>query len=163
MQRVNKLFEKDVGAQSSGEKLAKVRDLVFDQEGRRLVAMLIAGNTPFGGTQVVHWNMVVSTGDVVVVTGEDLPHLGDEPEVETLHRGGHRITGTDVVTEEGEKVGAVGDIFVDERGMVVGYEVKQGLLNSNTFLPVEKVRSAGKDAIIASDADLPSVKEAERS
>ncbi|MGB3682430.1 MAG: PRC-barrel domain-containing protein [Rubrobacteraceae bacterium] len=161
MQKVNELFEKDVVAQSSGEKLAKVRDLVFDGEASRLVAMLIAGSTPFGGTQVVRWNMVVSTGDVVVVTGEDLPNLGDEPEVDALHRSGRHITGTDIVTEEGEKVGAVGDIFVDDRGVVVGYEVKQGLLSSNKFLPVEKVRSAGKDAIIAIDADLSSVKDVE--
>ena len=163
MQRVNELFEKDVIAESSGEKLGKVDYPVFDADTSNLVAMIVRGSTPFGGTQVALWSMVASVGDVVVVAGEDLPKLRDEPEIDALHQGGHHITGTDIVTEEGEKVGTVGDVFVNERGTVVGYEVKQGLLSGNKFLPMEKVRSAGKDAIIAEDDNLSSVKEAERS
>ena len=90
------------------------------------------------------------------------PELNEDTEVAGLTRQSHQITGTAVVTEGGEKIGTVGDLFVDDGGAVIGYEVKQGLLSGRDFLPVEKVRSAGRDAIIAEDNDLPSMKDVRR-
>ncbi|MGB3682527.1 MAG: hypothetical protein WA990_08565 [Rubrobacteraceae bacterium] len=47
--------------------------------------------------------------------------------------------------------------------MVVGDEIKQGLLSPNTFLPMEKIRPAGKAVTIAPDADLSLVENVKRS
>lgn len=161
MQSVNGLFGKEVVVRDTGEKQATVKNVVFDKDARSVVAFLISGGL-LDSTRVVRWDSVVSLKDVVVVRGDaPFDRLKDDPEVENLHRHSHRITGTEVI-HAGEKIGAVADIFIDEAGLVVGYEVKEGVLSSNKFLPIEDVESSGKDAIVARTSDLPSVKEVKR-
>lgn len=165
MQRVNELFGKEIVNQATGIKQATVREMVFDQEGRNIVALLVGGGL-LGHNTVVRWSSIMSLGDVIVVEGEALLAVGSEdPEVANLRKQAHRITDTNVITEGGEKIGTVSNLFVDERGRVVGYEVKQGLLKDlggRKFLPMENVRGVGKDAIVAINSDLMSIKDAEK-
>ena len=96
---------------------------------------------------------------------EALDKLGEDPEVADLHKKSHTITGTAIVTQEGEKIGEVRDIFVNERGRVGGYEIRRGMvsdLRGRKFLPMENVQAIGKDTIIVSSPDLLPVKEAEK-
>lgn len=162
MHSVNGLFGMEVVNESTGEKKAKVQDVVFDENSGNIVALLISGNRVLGGSRVVRWDLVSSLGDVVVVRDGEPVELKEDVEVAGLSKQSHQITGTEIVTDGGEKVGSVGDVLVDDRGTVVGYEVKRGLIGGRGFLPVEKVRSAGRDAIIVEDADLPSMKDARR-
>lgn len=160
MHGVNGIFGKEVIVQDTGEKQATVKNLVFDRDARAVVALLISSGL-MDSTRVVHWSSIVSLKDVVVVHGDaPFEKLKDEPEVENLNRHAHKITGTSVI-HNGEKIGAVGDIFIDDAGLVVGYEVKEGMLSSNKFLSVEDVESSGKDAVVARTSDLPSVKDVE--
>ncbi|HZG63564.1 MAG TPA: PRC-barrel domain-containing protein [Rubrobacteraceae bacterium] len=164
MQRVNELFSKEVVRQTSGEKQGNVYDIVFDEESRNIVALLVGGMV--GRGKVLRWTSVTSVGDVVVVGGEEaLDKLGEDPEVANLHKKKHRVTGTEIVTQEGEKIGEVRDVFVNERGRVGGYEVSRGIvsdLRGRKFLPIENVQAIGKDTIIANNPDLLSVEEAEK-
>jgi uncharacterized protein YrrD len=64
-----------------------------------------------------------------------------------------------VISDKGEELGSIGDIFINERGEVIGYEVKQGMLHSDRYLAVENVQATGKDAIISRVAELPRVKD----
>ena len=45
-----------------------------------------------------------------------LDKLREDHEVTNLHKKKHRITGTDIVTREGEKIGEVRDLLINERG-----------------------------------------------
>jgi uncharacterized protein YrrD len=105
-------------------------------------------------------------GDVVVVEGEEtLGKLGEDREVAELHKKNYTITGTEIVTTEGEKIGEVRDIFVNERGRVEGYEVSRGIvsdLRGRKFLPLENLQAIGKDTIIVSSPGLLPVEEAEK-
>ena len=128
MQRVNELFGKEVVRQTSGEKQGNVRDIVFDEESLNIVALLVGGT--IGRGRALRWTSVASVGDVVVVGGEEaLGKLGEDPEVANLHKKSHTLTGTEIVTQEGEKIGEVRDIFVNERGQVGGYEVSRGMVS----------------------------------
>ena len=164
MQRVNELFGKEVVRQTSGEKQGNVRDIVFDEELLNVVALLVGGMV--GRGRALRWTSVTSVGDVVVIRGEEaLDKLGEDREVAELHKKSHRITGTEIVTQEGEKIGEVRDIFVNERGRVGGYEVSRGIvsdLRGRKFLPLENVQAIGKDTIIVSYPDLLPVEEAEK-
>lgn len=164
MQRVNELFGKEVVSQTNGEKQGSVQDIVFDEGASNIVALLVGGFV--GRNRVVRWTSIASVGDVVVVVGEEaLDKLGEDPEVAELHEKSHRITGTEIVTQEGEKIGEVRDLFVNKRGQVAGYEVSRGTISDmrgRKFLPMENVRASGKDTIIVSDAGLLSVEEAEK-
>jgi len=160
MQKVNQMFGKEVINQVSGEKIATVHDIVMDRDTRRVTALLIRSGGLMGNTSVVHWDLVVSVGDVVVIRAErNLPSLNDDAEVSELAKHAKRITGTSVISDKGEQLGSVGDIFINERGEVVGFEVKQGMLHSNRYLPAEHVQAVGKDAVISTLADLPREKD----
>jgi uncharacterized protein YrrD len=164
MQRVNELFGKEVVRQTSGEKQGNVRDIVFDEELLNIVALLVGGMV--GRGRALRWSSVASVGDVVVIRGEEaLDKLGEDREVAELHKKSHTITGTEIVTQEGEKIGEVRDIFVNERGRVGGYEVSRGIvsdLRGRKFVPLENVQAIGKDTIIVSYPDLLPVEEAEK-
>jgi len=161
MQSVNGLFGKEVVVRDTGEKQATVKNIVFGKDAKTIVALLIGGGL-FDGSRVVRWKSIVSLKDVVVVHGDaPFEKLKDEPEVENLHRHAHRITGTEVI-HDGEKIGAVADVFIDDAGFVVGYEVKEGMLSSNKFLPVEDLESSGKDAIVARTSDLRSMRDVKK-
>lgn len=164
MQRVNELFGKEVVSQASGEKQGTVQDIVFDEGASNIVALLVGGFV--GRGRALRWASVTSVGDVVVLGGEEtLDKLREDPEMAHLHKKKHRITGTDIVTQEGEKIGEVRDLFINERGQVTGYEVSRGMVSDmrgRKFLPMENVRASGKDTIIVSDPDLVPVEEAEK-
>ncbi len=164
MQRVNELFGKEVVRQTSAEKQGNVRDIVFDEESRNIVALLVGGMV--GRGKALRWTSVTNVGDVVVVGGEEaLDKLGEDPEVANLHKKRHTVTGTEIVTQEGERIGEVRDVFVNEQGRVGGYEVSRGIvsdLRGRKFLPIENVQAIGKDTIIASNPDLLPVEEAEK-
>ncbi|WP_162924662.1 PRC-barrel domain-containing protein [Rubrobacter indicoceani] len=158
MIEVNRLFGREVVIRDTGEKASKVHDVVFDERTSRVVALLISDGL-LESTRVVRWEEVVSIKDVVVVVGGvDFRRLKDDPEIHDLHRKKYRITGTGVI-HSGEKIGSIGDIFVDGSGLVVGYEVKDGFFSSNRFLPSGEIESSGKDAFVARTAELPKLKD----
>lgn len=164
MYRVNELLGKEVFDQDTGEKLASVEEVIFDEDTRQVVALLVDGGL-LQGDGVVKWGSVSNIADVVALRGGEAPHdLGSDPEVSELRRHSRKAEGKEIVTEDGEKVGEVSDLFIGERGEVLGYEVKSGLvkdLAGRKFLPIEKVRSSGEDAVVAADAELPSVNDVE--
>ena len=103
---------------------------------------------------------MASVAEVVAVRGDGaLGGLDCDPLVSALRRRSHEVEGKEVITEGGEKIGEVSDLFIGDSGDVLGYEIKSGFvkdLMGRKFVPVEKVRSSGGDAIIAADAGLPS-------
>ena len=160
MQKINQVFGKEVINQTSGEKIAAVHDVVLDRDLRQIVALLIRGSGLFAETHVVRWSAVASMGDVVIVRTEPpLPTLEQDAEVSELSRNAHRITGTLVISDKGEQLGSIGDIFINDQGQVIGYAVKQGMLHSDRYLAIENVQAVGKDAIISRIAELPRVKD----
>ncbi len=162
MQKVNQMFGKEVINQISGEKIATVHDIVMDRDTRHVLALLLRSGGLMGSTSVVRWSSVVSVGDVVIIRAEqELPSLNDDAEVSDLSKHANRITGTSVISDKGEQLGSIGDIFIDERGEIVGYEVKQGMLHGNKYLPAEHVQAVGKDAVISTINELPDMKSRE--
>ena len=155
MHKANELLGKEVLDQDTGEKRATVEGLVFDGGTLRVLALVVDGGGLFGGARTVRWGHVVNVGDVVMLAG-GAPFNGprDDPEVEALREGGHQITGTEIVTEGGEKVGEVADTLIDDRGVVRAYEIKRGLVRDlvgRERVPAEDVVSSGRDAIIVRD------------
>jgi uncharacterized protein YrrD len=166
MQKVNQLYGKDIIQQSSGNRIGTVRDVILDSEVRQVVALLVDDRQLLSNTRVVRWSMIVGAGDVIVIASTlPLPTIEEDTEVAELVKQANRITGTTILSEGGVQIGTAGDLFIDEHGEIVGYEVKQGLftdLRGRKFLPVSAVRAVGKDALIAADSELATVKDTKR-
>ena len=165
MRKANELIGKPIVRQDTGERLASVHNVVVDRAAQRAVALLIQAAGWLHDARVVPWNRVTGIGDVILVGGDE-PIIGtaDNPELAALVTQAGQITGTRIVTASGEELGTVGDLFIDDEGRVLGYEVRHGLLSlaGRQFLPVAQVQTVGQDAVIATTAELPSVKAAGR-
>lgn len=166
MRKVNELYGKSIVHQATGNRIATVRDAVLDAQVSRVIALLADEGQLMGASRVVRWNAVVSVGDVIVINSAlPLPAVSEDQEVTNLLAQTNRITGTTIVSDGGKHIGTVGDLFIDEQGAIVGYEVKQGLftdLRGRKFLPVGDVQAVGKDAVIAVESELATVKAVER-
>lgn len=163
MKKVNELYSKSVIHQSTGDRIGSVSDVVLDSEVRHVVALVVND----GNSHVVRWNAIMGIGEMIVVSGElPLRTVADDDEVSELLKRANRITGTTIVSDGGEKIGTVGDLFIDESGEIVGYSVSQGLfkdMRGRKFLPVQDVHAVGKDAVIATaSSELALNKEKER-
>ena len=166
MRKAKELVGKPIVHQATGEQLATVRDLVFDADARNVAALLADSGGWFRDARVVCWDSIASIGDAIMVTGDapvvaasSAPQLSDELKQDV------RITGMPIMSDSGERIGTVGDLYIDDAGVVVGYEIKQGLINDLTgrkFLFADHVQTVGRDAIIADASDLTSVKQAQQ-
>ena len=165
MRKAKDLIGKAIIHQETGEKVAVVHDVIVDAEAQRVSALLTDTGGWFRDARVVPWSKVTSVGDVVMVQGE-MPVIttASSPEIANQIKPDARITGTAVVSDAGERIGTVGDLFINDAGDVMGYEIKQGFvsLSGRKFLPADNIQAVGKDAIIASASDLQSVKQAGR-
>jgi uncharacterized protein YrrD len=165
MRKATELIGKAIINHGTGEQVATVRDLMFDTETRALTAMLVDESWS-RDARVVPWRLVTGIGDVVLVHS-DIPIIiaSSEPNLVDQIMQNVRITGTPIITDAGERIGTVSDLFLNERGAVIGYEVSQGFLSSlsgHKFLPAEQVQAIGKDALIAATAELKSVSEVQQ-
>jgi len=163
MWKANELINKTVVHHTTGAKLATVYNLVFDNEIRNVAALMIDSGGWFRDARVIPWNRVVSISDVVLVQGDFPIVKASDAEMAHLVQQEIRLTGTPIVSDTGERMGTVGDLFINERGEIAGYEVKQSFmsLGGRKFLPADAVQAVGKDAIISTTTDLPSVKDAQ--
>lgn len=162
MQKVNQLFNKEVINQVTGEKLGTVQDVVLDTSLRSVVALMFGKTGLFQQANVARWKAVTSIGDVVVLQATTpFPLLSEEPEIVDLKKQAISITGTPVINANGESLGTVSDIFINERGEVTGYAVKPGVLHKPMLLAAEHVQASGKDAIIATATELSDLTESE--
>ena len=165
MRKANELIGKAIVTQGTGERLATVYDVVVDPAVQRLVALLIESGGWLRDARVVPWDRITGIGDVILVRN-DAPAIIKSSESDVANQVAHpaRISGTRIVTDSGEELGKVGDLFIDDDGRVLGYEVKQGSLSlgGRKFLPADQVQTVGQDALIATTTELPSVKTVER-
>jgi sporulation protein YlmC with PRC-barrel domain len=107
---------------------------------------------------VVPFSSVVRFGpSAVMVDGSAgvVPASSDARVNEILGRKG-TLLGSTVVSEGGEELGTVADLYFEEvTGRVVGYEVSGGRLRDVTagssFLPFESIRTVGEDIVVATD------------
>jgi uncharacterized protein YrrD len=164
MRKANSLIGKELVNQATGEKLATVQDIILDNDAHQVVALLVDSGGWFRDARVVHWNAVVSIGDVVVVRGNTpIVVASSDPQLAFLIETKTPMTGTTIISDGGERIGTVGDLFINDAGAVVGYEISQGFISDlagRKFLSAENIQAVGKDAIIAHPSDLMSVKEA---
>ncbi|HEY1015216.1 MAG TPA: PRC-barrel domain-containing protein [Herpetosiphonaceae bacterium] len=165
MYKAKALIGKAIIQQATGEQIATVRDILLDRDTTGVLALLVGGGW-LSGPKVVRWSAVVNVGDVLLVNDpQALIAAKDDPAISAELSGSSPLTGTTVISESGERIGEIGDLYLDERGNVTGYEVKQGLIRDlagRKFLPIERVQTVGQDAVIAEQTDLQSARAAER-
>ena len=159
MRKGKELLGLSLVGQADGKNLGTVKDLLFDHDTDQVLAFVIAEKDLFGliDALIVPWREVVSiAGDVVLVQNEKSRiHLRDDPQSRAMTQRETVLSGTQVLGQDGHKIGTLADMFIDETtGRVEGYEVSGGFfadtLRGKKFLPSPPGLTVGRDAAIVS-------------
>jgi len=168
MRKGKSLLGLSVVGQEDGKNLGTVKDLFFDHDTDELLGFVIAEKDLFGliDAQIIPWREVRNiTGDVVMVENSASKiHLRDDPRAREMSQRETVLSGTQVLSQDGQKIGTLADMFIDETtGRVTGYEVSGGFfadtLRGKKFVAAPPGLSIGKDAAIAPPQAEAQIKE----
>lgn len=168
MRKGKSLLGLSVVGQSDGKHLGQVHDLFFDHDSDELLAFVLAEKDLFGliDAQIVPWREVRSiTGDVILVesAASKMP-LKSEPRIREMAQRETVLSGTQVLSQEGQNLGTLADMVIDETtGQVLGYEVSNGFisdtLRGKKFVAAPPGLSIGSHAAIAPPATEAKLKQ----
>jgi uncharacterized protein YrrD len=146
---------KPVIAKSTGEKIDEVEDLIYDSHEHRVKALLVDKGGWFSGAKVIRIDDIASIGkDAIVVDTPEVIRKAEEVggEVSSIAKENAEITQTEIISEDGVKLGKVSDILFDpDTGEVQSLEVSQGLNNMTSgkkHVLTSDIITVGKDATI---------------
>ena len=154
MRKAHTLIGLNVVSQSDGVALGKARDLIFDHDANELIAIVLSDKELFGliQSQVVPWREVVSVGPhaIIVQSSASKIKVGDDERISEVAQRQTSLTGTRVLTTDGQALGTLADVFIEEaNGRVAGYEISGGFmsdtLRGKRFLPALDNVQIGKD------------------
>jgi uncharacterized protein YrrD len=154
MRKGKSVIGKQVLSLATGQRLESVNDLVLDPDVRRMIALVVSEGGILTSSKVVPSSEITSYGkDAVVVRAPDaIISASDQPELRAAVNHNDKILGKAVFTTTGDKLGAVSDVYFDERTAdVMGYEVSSGLIGDATkgtsYLATDEITNIGPDVI----------------
>jgi uncharacterized protein YrrD len=112
----------------AGERVADVKDVVFDRSKGVLLGFTLRGHGLFSRARkdTLPWSKTIAVGrDAIMIPTDDA--LRGEEELAAEGVPDHRnALGNQVLTDQGADVGEVVDVIIEVNGMakIVGYEVK---------------------------------------
>lgn len=152
----DKVSELNVLAINTGEKIDTVKELIYDPEQNRVRGFLIDEGGWFSEAKVILIDDVKSIGKdaLMVDSTEAIKRASDvRGKVAFIAEEGHYLTHTRVITEGGNELGKVTDIYFDsETGNVIEFEVSQGVVEDvkggKKRFRLEDIVTVGKEATI---------------
>jgi uncharacterized protein YrrD len=154
----NRLIGMPVVAVDRGVEVELVRDLVVDRPHKRVVALLVEREGWFGGpARVLPLRDVHIFGEdaVMVRTSEAIVEADKVPDIREALAQHSRLSGTRLMSSEGQVLGTIKDLDFDPRtGDVKSFEVSKGLLAD--VISGRSEVSAGDDAVVGDDAVIVS-------
>jgi len=141
-----------------GKFVDRVKDIIYDADKNKVVALLIDDKGLFKDAKVILIEDIKSIGkdDVVIQSAELLKNASEvEKSVANIARSNNYLTATKIVTTDGSELGSVSDIFFDpSSGNVDEFEVSQGPLKDvqggRKKVKVSNIVTVGEDATVVS-------------
>jgi uncharacterized protein YrrD len=151
MYKVNALIGQKVISLADGHAIGSVKDVVISDTNDSVAALVLDEGGLISPVRVVPIDDVHSYGrDAVVVEGDDaVVDAGAIPELDVDPK--HRLGGMKVFSNAGEQVGTIADVYFEEDGRIVGFEVSAGMVDDlatgRRFLPVEELDRVGDEIV----------------
>lgn len=147
---------------TNGEIIAKVSDVLVDPMTRSVAALISSEGgllnrstkiIPAGQVQVWGEDIILVSGPDVFVNREALPCQAQCLSV------ADQIKGREVVSQNGQRIGVLDDILIDDSGRFVGYDLSRvaikGPLADSKRIAVEATHALGADVLVVDEAQLP--------
>jgi uncharacterized protein YrrD len=139
----------------NGEQIDTVHDLVFDYQANEVLALLVDEGGWFRAARVVPFENIRSIGEdaVMIASSEGVVSTRDDSRIAELLDSKTGLIGLNLLTEDGEDLGRIADVYFDDHsGKVLGYEATGGLFSDmssgRTFVPAPEQVNIGTDAAI---------------
>jgi uncharacterized protein YrrD len=156
MLKGSELIHRLLITRDAGEQVGKVKDLVVDQKGSRVLGVLVDEKGWFSGAHVVRWPTVLDVGEdtLVIDSKTSVVKASEVPEMKDVFDRGNVLAGVRIRTTEGLDLGKFEAFYFDEKsGRILGYELSGGSgrkRRSRSFLPTPASFEAGKDVAFVS-------------
>ncbi|MCG6919500.1 MAG: PRC-barrel domain-containing protein [Acidobacteria bacterium] len=145
-----------VVAREGGQEIGKVKDLVVDPSGARVLGLVVSEGF-LKSTKVAPWMGVQAIGpDSVILTAvTSVVKAGEAPDIKAVLEKELNIRGLRLQTTAGKDLGKIEDLqFEETTGAVLGYELSGEAAGRNWFLPTPPSMELGKDlAFVAPEAE----------
>jgi uncharacterized protein YrrD len=152
MRKGKDLIGKPIITYDSGQRIAKVVDLIFDQNDNRLLGLLINEGGWFSGAKVLPLYLVKAIGiDALIVPSRDaIAPSRNYADLHQILEHNNILNGTRIMTTDGRDLGKLIDLYFDETsGIIEGYETSGGLFadaySGRSFVPVTQTIKIGED------------------
>jgi uncharacterized protein YrrD len=158
MHKGSDVIGKPVITLDEGKKIHKIYDVLFDAEHKNILGFLLQEGGVFQKALVLPFAGVKKIGtDAFTIERENVVVEAEQDErIKAVIKSHNTIKGKKVMTESGEFLGSVSDIFFNETsGEIVGYEVSGGMFSDaysgKSFLPAPKTLTIGADVVFVPD------------
>jgi len=156
MRKAKSLLGLSVITRTDGKNLGKTHGLIYSENSQRLIALLLSDRELFGmiDAKCVPWTQVREVGvDAIMVEGDEaLQNVHTDAIIAEAYDGKHKIDGKQLTTDQGENLGHVSDLYLDDSGYVTAFEVSGGLfanaLGGKRYLELPSTMKVGDDVVI---------------
>jgi len=150
-----------VTVREGGQMAGKVKDLVVDKSGGRVLGFII-GQGPFKGTKVAPYGELQALGpdSLVMSTEQSIIKASDAIDIKTALAEDTKIRGLKLQTTDGKRLGTVEDFFFDESsGQIEGFEISGGVFSDTfggrSFMPAQASLELGEHvAFVDPEAEM---------
>jgi uncharacterized protein YrrD len=152
MRKGSDIVDKPIVTYDTGEKIGRVRDLIFDQDRNHLVALLIQERGLMSDARVLPLPGVQSIGMDAVIVGhaDQIIDAKLNSQVAAILDRNNIMNGTHIMTVSGQDLGKMVDLYFDETtGAIEGYEVSGGIFadaySGRSFVPAVQTLRIGQN------------------
>ncbi len=153
MRKGSDIIGKSITAFDSGKRVARVQDLIFDQDTNELLGILVKEAALFRAAKVLPLGAISAFGtDTLIIPSKDnIISAKDDDRIDRVLDRNLILKGTRIVTTDGRYLGSVVDLFFDEQtGAIEGYEASGGMFadaySGRSFIPAPQTLRIGEDA-----------------
>ncbi len=156
MRKAKSLLGLSVITRTDGKNLGTTRDLIFSDNSQKLIALMLTERELFGmvDAKCIPWNLVREVGiDAIMVDGdESVQNVHTDSIIAEAYDAKHSIVGKQVTSDQGENLGHISDLYLDDSGFVTAFEVSGGLfadaVGGKRYLELPSQMKVGDDVII---------------
>jgi len=145
------LLGKMIVSYETGEKIDRVKDIVFDPNTNQLLALVVREGNWFSPTRVVLFQDVRAIGinAVIITSSAAIIPANQVAEVQHVLAQPNILKGTQLLTTDGHDLGRIVDLYVDEEtGIIEGYEVSGSSFantpSGHSFIPAPQTLKVGR-------------------
>lgn len=154
MKKASELLGLNVVDNSCREKICKIKDIIYSEKKDKIIGFKITKNLFKKNSKIINFDEILFIGnDFIVINNKEDVKTTNNTITSLVHYESQNILDYEVKYEDGETIGYIKDIIVDENnGKILGYILTDGifedLINGRNILPNLKDINYLDDSII---------------